>query len=91
MGSDVNTTATAQDVERRASYSFSMDLQVDDPQQLYDAAMERAIEDGLDEDGARTLLGSREEPQIEDCLTMLLDPGRLRGCSIDGSGTERIR
>lgn len=91
MGSEVNAPATAEQAETWGSYAFGLDLRVDDPQQLYDAALERAIDDGLDEEDARTLLGSRDDPRIVDCLTMLLDPGRLPGCSIDGSGTERVR
>lgn len=85
MECDVGAPAIAE----VTNYTFRLDLQVDDPQQLYDAALDRALVDGLDAEEAREILGSRDEPKVEDCLTMLLDPGRVGGCSIDGSGTER--
>lgn len=70
-----------------SGYSFTLDLDVDDEAELLAAARARAIEDGMAEDEA-----SAEEflpaGNIHDALRILLDPGRLPGCSIQDSVVE---
>ena len=60
------------------NYTFYMDLDVDDVEDLYRAAM--AV-DGSDEVDLRPS-GSID---VEACLIMLIDPGQIDGCSIHQS------
>jgi hypothetical protein len=66
--------------------TFSIDLDVYDPQLLWDTATQRALDDGYPPDD--DVLGTRNEPDVRGCLTMLLDPGSLPGCSINDSDVE---
>jgi hypothetical protein len=87
----------------RTNYEFSLYLGVDDPARLYEAARAQYFQEdyasvatGPVEDDIKDLLGTREEPDIEACLMMLLDPGMLPGCSIyqhtvEGEGGLRTR
>lgn len=69
-------------------HSVSIDLVVDDPQALLKVARERAAEEGLTEEEAEELLLEDGEPNVSGCLTMLLDPGSLPGCSLLNSSVE---
>jgi hypothetical protein len=80
-----------EDLERREQdWQFRLDLRVFDKRQLHQAALERALEEGLGGETPEELLGTADEPDIGACLTMLLDPGSMSGCSIGGSETECV-
>jgi hypothetical protein len=70
--------------------TFHIDLDIDDPETLYQAALERLLQENVDEDDAKRTL--RPEGVINDsaCLVMLLDPGSLPGCSINQSWVDPV-
>ncbi len=65
-------------------YTFSLELRVDDPEQLRVAAEERAVEGGQTPEEWRELRADSLDP-IQADIMMLLDPGTLPGCSIHES------
>jgi hypothetical protein len=80
-----------------ADYTISIALRVDDATALWDVAAARAIavpgfvvEDVLD------TIGLREDADVRACLTMILDPSALAGCTVgrfacDPATAEPIR
>lgn len=73
----------------RTAHQFTLYVNVHSPDYLWDAAEARAIEEGMtDTENRRDMLGTREEPNLAGCLTMMLDPGSLAGCSIEDSTCE---
>lgn len=76
---------------------FSLYLEVDDPQKLYEAALERALAEDAEyssfypiypEEQYSDRLGTANAPDVHGCLQQLLDPGDLAGCSISSSALE---
>lgn len=67
----------------RKEYQFDMSIRIDNPETLRQAAM--AHEDA---DASDTFLKEDGSINIGACLVMLLDPGKLPGCTIHGSGAE---
>ena len=71
------------------TYTFSVNLHVHDPADLYRAALANFITDnGHSEEtyaAAEDMFGTESEPNIGNCLIQMLDPGSLAGCSIDSS------
>jgi hypothetical protein len=66
-------------------------LTLDDKRQLFEAAQERAEQEGNTRDETLSLLKDQEgEVSVKDCLIMLLDPGSLPGVSIEGSSAEQL-
>lgn len=65
---------------------------VEDPQSLYNAAFNDALQtSGTSVDGVEELLGTREEPNIAECVRWLADPGvSWPGTTIEGSEVEHI-
>lgn len=57
------------------------------PEWLYEAALERSTEEGIDPEqfGLKNEDGEIDEAS---CLQMLLDPGHLPGCEVEGSEVE---
>ncbi|USN15876.1 hypothetical protein PAPPERLAPAPP_01340 [Brevundimonas phage vB_BpoS-Papperlapapp] len=78
----------------RDAYQITITLDVTDPRQLFDAALQRfhAENPGTpvgEPDAYRDYIGTRAQPDISGCLTMLADPGASwPGTSIDGSSAE---
>ena len=71
--------------------TFTMHVRVYDAPSLHRAAYKHATEiDGLDDDETIEMLGTEEEPNIEGCLVMILDPGNMPGCGIGASYAERF-
>jgi hypothetical protein len=69
--------------------TFFIGLDIDNAQQLYEAALDRAIQDGLDRAATEEDLRYKDGSiKISACLVMLLDPGSLPGCSIHQSWAE---
>lgn len=65
------------------TYEISIDVEVQDRHELYEAAFKRACESGTPEDEARAMLSYEDgDVNISACLIMMLDPGLLAGCSI---------
>ncbi len=57
-------------------YSVSIDVRVVDPQALWDAAYEECVfEEHLCHDQAVEELGTREDPNVSNCIRFLIDPG----------------
>lgn len=64
-------------------YRMALSLAIDDPARLWIAAATLAMAfPGMTMDDVVDTIGSREMPQIDDCLTMLLQPERFAGCTI---------
>lgn len=74
----------------RIKITFCLELEVNDTQQLYEAALKHAVEvDGLSADEAKDFIcDSSGNPSIKDCVTALLDPGHVRGCEILASSAQ---
>jgi hypothetical protein len=69
-----------------ATYNFSMEITVDNEMVVYAMALEHAMKkDGMSKDAAEELLQPGGEIDVPACLQMLVDPGYLPGCSIEGS------
>lgn len=72
-----------------ADYTFTLDLKVYDPVDLYQRAFTHAITvDKMTPEDAREQLLIAGSPDVEACISMILDPGSLSGCSIYGSSTS---
>lgn len=70
----------------RQSATFSLDLKVFDPEQLFEAAIasyRAECPDATEEDLAD--FGTKAEPNLSACIVQLLDPGQIAGCSVDES------
>ena len=73
----------------KQSYQVTLYVDVSDPEELYKAALERAVGDGLTQESASEDLRPDGEIHVGNCLLMLLDPGRAPpGCEILGSACE---
>jgi hypothetical protein len=72
--------------------TFTLDAEIIDVAQLYRAAVERAKADHAPGEYSDAdivdMLGEKSAPDISACVVMLLDPGSLPGCDIDGSSVE---
>lgn len=65
----------------RARFELSIRVTIDDPGLLWRAAAAAALSrSGCDDSDLEELLGPIEDPDIADCLTMLLGPRALSGC-----------
>ena len=74
---------------KKRTFEVSISIEVKDEAELYEYAMRRSIEDGLSEEAAEEMLGSKEEPDISACLRMVIDPGTSpSGTSILDSSCE---
>ena len=72
-------------------YCVTIELRLDDTGQLFEAAQERAEQEGNTRCEALALLRDAEGAvSIENCLIMLLDPGSLPGVGILQSTAERL-
>lgn len=72
-------------------FTFTMNVRVHDAPSLHRAAYKHATEiDGFDDDETLELIGTEEEPNVEGCLVMILDPGHMPGCDIGASYAERF-
>lgn len=69
-------------------YEFRMMVEIDDEQQLFEAALEHAKKESMDEETARVMLCPNGRIDIEACLIQILDPSTLPGASIDFSDAE---
>lgn len=56
---------------------------VAEPQLLWDVAAKHLGVAGLDDDAIVETIGSRYDPQIEDCLAIVLMPKRIDGCDLE--------
>ncbi|UTC28648.1 hypothetical protein MARCHEWKA_01350 [Brevundimonas phage vB_BpoS-Marchewka] len=78
----------------RDAYQITITLDVTDPRQLFDAALQRyhAENPGTPvgvPDAYSDYIGTRAQPDISGCLRMLADPGvSWPGTQIDGSSAE---
>jgi hypothetical protein len=73
----------------RQSATFSLNLNICDPQQLFEAAVasyKAECPNAADADLAA--FGTSQEPDLSACLVQILDPGRVAGCSVDHSACE---
>ena len=62
-------------------YLVTLRLHVDDEAALWDAASARAIANwALSAEEVEDMFGPREDPDIGDCLSLLLYPGTIGGC-----------
>ena len=66
----------------------SLYVRVQDGDTLFLAALARAIEDGMTEEGAREALAPEQEIDIARCVQWLLDPGSMPGAEILDSTCE---
>lgn len=66
-------------------YNLTLSLCVRDRQQLWRMALARALEyENLDQDDIEEMIGPIEDPQLADCLTLLLMPQHVAGTVITG-------
>lgn len=74
---------------KKKQYTFSLELEVYDMEQLARLAQQRALEDGLSEEEWTDMKKDSEDlPGLY--LQTILDPGSLSGCNIHQSDVERI-
>jgi len=66
----------------------SLYVRVQDGAGLFQAALARAIEDGMAEESAREVLAPEQEIDIARCVQWLLDPGSMPGAEILDSTCE---
>lgn len=72
-------------------YCVTIELRLDDTGQLFEAAQERAEQEGNTRCEALSLLrDAAGSVSVEDCLIMLLDPGSLPGVTLLHSSAERL-
>jgi len=65
-------------------YRISLSLSVDDPQALWAAAAAAGLASpGMSKDEVVDTIGSGEDPEIADCLMLLLQPPRIAGVAFD--------
>jgi hypothetical protein len=69
-----------------SEWQFTLDLRIDDPEQLLTAALDHS--DGPD--SRDDLLNDDGTVDIGKCLVILLDPGTLPGGEIFGSSQEEV-
>lgn len=75
----------------KEDYDVTITVRVNDPEQLLAAALAQADADGVQGMTRADFLNDADDSIIiEDCLTMILDPGTLAGCEILGSGAEQL-
>lgn len=71
------------------TYTFMLTVRVDSAEALQRAAFRNyTVDNGNTEMAfadAETFFGPENDPNIPSCLTQLLDPGSIPGCSIDCS------
>lgn len=71
------------------TFTFSLHVEIDDEDALYTAAMHHAVSvDGLSRQEAEELLCPAGERDMSACLSMILDPGYIQGCSIHESWVD---
>lgn len=73
------------------SYTFCVEVTVNDETALHSAAFNRVVEEmsHLSYADVIAMIGSHDEPNVEVCLTMLFDPGvSPPGCKIEESRCE---
>lgn len=64
-------------------YRLALSLAIDDPARLWTAAATLALQSpGMTMDDVVDTIGSRELPQLDDCLALLLQPERFAGCTL---------
>jgi len=61
------------------TFEIILTVAATDPSRLWDAAAARLRSAGLDTEDIHDTIGVRFDPRIEDCLTTLLVPPRIRG------------
>lgn len=69
---------------------FHIDLDVHDAEQLYAAALERAVQEKVGHQDAVSSLRPGGVIDAGACLVMLLDPGALPGVSINESWVDPL-
>lgn len=70
-------------------HAVTIYVSVDDAEQLYEEAVRRAKADGLAQASIDSMLGTKEEISINDCLRYIFDPGTSPpGTSIQDSSCE---
>lgn len=67
---------------------FSLYVRVQDGDKLFQAALARAIEDGMTEEDAREVLAPEQDIDMARCVQWLLDPGSMPGVEILDSACE---
>lgn len=79
--SAAESNATA---DQAALHQFTLRFSVEDRTALWDAAARQCAETaGLDHEEICEMIGPREDPQVEDCLMLLLAPSRIAGCRVE--------
>lgn len=77
------------DYEDETQCAVTISLTVHNLLRLHDAAIKRAIEEGLDEQATKEDLTDDDgNIDVGACLVMLLDPGTLAGCNIHETNVE---
>lgn len=72
---------------------FTMNLEVFDPEALYEAAAARLRDDfpDMSADDFEDMIGAPDDPDLTGCLQTLLDPGESPpGCQIEDSAAEKL-
>jgi hypothetical protein len=71
-------------------WTFSLCVEVSEPREVHEAAMRRAVADGMSRRDAYSLLGTKRQPDMAACLQMLFDPGvSPDGCKIISGDAQR--
>lgn len=68
---------------------IALTVAVPDPTRLWEEAMSHLRNAGLDLQEILETIGDRSDPQIEDCLAVLLLPDRIAGCDLISFGFRR--
>jgi hypothetical protein len=68
---------------------IALTVAIPDPARLWEEAMAHLRASGLDADEIMETIGGRSDPQIEDCLAVLLLPDQIAGCDLISFGLQQ--
>jgi len=77
---------------KKHQFTLNMEVDVFDPQALWEAARDRFLAENPSHKKAKIpLIGTKKKPDLGACLIMLIDPGESpSGCSIIGTNAEDL-
>ncbi|MGU3315163.1 hypothetical protein ACLBWH_06415 [Sphingomonas sp. M6A6_1c] len=68
---------------------IALTIAVPEPARLWEEAMSHLRRAGLDPQEILETIGDQSDPQIEDCLAVLLLPRRIAGCDLISFGLRQ--
>lgn len=72
------------------TYRITIEVEVNDEETLFGAALANALVDGMTIKSAKEHLRTQDEIDVGACLVQMLDPGGLPGCDIQHTGWDVV-